>query len=297
MNASISQTNERLGVIIGRFQTIELHAGHRSLIDMAIGQSSQVLVLISTSEALPSARNPLCFEARKNLLQQAYPQVLVLPLVDHPSDDVWSTTIDAIITREFPEYSSTLFGSRECLALTYSGMWPLVTIPSTTDERLSVVRRDSSDFRSGVVWANSTRLALSYQTVDIALLRYPEQTVLLGKKHRKDGTRWRFIGGFVDPTDSSLEGSALRELREEAGATLQCHELHYLGSFRIDDPRYRDEPDAIMTAFFATYILGGTPVPGDDIDELQWFPLADIAELIIPEHRPLAESLIRFVTR
>ena len=305
MNTSTPEKNPSLGVIIGRFQTAELHAGHRYLIDTAYNRFDTVLILVGTSEALPSKRNPLSFEDISTMLQAVYPHARILPLADHPSDDAWSQSIDTIIGREFPGHQALLFGSRDCFFGAYSGVVPVIIIPpkqqtpSGTELRQqnAVQHRNSTDFRSGIIWAHGNRPDFSYQAVDIALLKYPEQTVLLGKKAGKDGEQWRFIGGFVDASDPSLESAALRELREEAGRNLQSHEVNYLGSYRIDDPRDRHESDKVMTAFFATYIMGGAPQPGDDIDEVRWFPVADIVDLVVPQHRVLAEALIRFIAK
>ncbi len=305
MNAQTPSKNQTLGVIIGRFQTAALHDGHRYLIDTASSRSDAILILVGTSEALPSRRNPLSYEDRVAMLQAAYPHARILPLADHPSDDHWSLSVDTIIAREFPDHEAMLYGSRDCFSGSYSGTTSVILIPpkqhvpSGTELRQqgAAHHEDSTDFRTGIIWAHGNRPDFSYQAVDIALLKYPEQTVLLGKKAGKDGEQWRFIGGFVDASDPSLESAALRELREEAGRNLQSHEVNYLGSYRIDDPRYRHESDKVMTAFFATYIMGGAPQPGDDIDEVRWFPVADIVDLVVPQHRVLAEALIRFIAK
>lgn len=138
---------------------------------------------------------------------------------------------------------------------------------------------------------------ISFQTVDIAVLdRKPNgvEKVLLGKRKHEDA--YRFIGGFVDVEDSSLEQAAKRELEEECGLKIETTECKYIGSFRVDDPRYKDGKDKIMTALFYSVHLTGEPVAGDDIHEVHWFELGyDIP--IVKEHIPLLKSLIKFVNK
>lgn len=113
----------------------------------------------------------------------------------------------------------------------------------------------------------SLRLGVSYQTVDIAVIRHPEREILLGRK-AQDGGKMRFIGGFVDPSDMSLEVAAVRELRKKAG-TIETHEVRYLGSYHIADARYRGSEDGVMTALFVTHFMGGMVRAGNDEDAVE----------------------------
>lgn len=294
--------NRRLGVIIGRFQVPELHTGHRYLINYARGHSDDLLILLGTSEAFPTLRNPLPYPIREVLIRESYPEAIIGPIPDHPSDEKWSKNLDTIITSRFPDHQVTLYGSRDSFIPHYSGRFPCViapqiTAPSGTDVRRGnqLRRKMNRDFRNGVIYAQSARLPISYQTVDIAVLRHEDASVLLGKKLR-DGGKMRFIGGFVDPQqDATLEDAALRELTEEAGQ-LSCHEIRYLGSYRVKDFRYGDDADQVMTAFFVTYILSGIARAGDDLDDIGWFPITEAPALVVPDHVPLARRLSAFIT-
>lgn len=136
--------------------------------------------------------------------------------------------------------------------------------------------------------------SISFQTVDIAVLDRKSNPVrvLLGKRKHEDA--YRFIGGFVDVEDNSLEEAAMRELKEECGLqTLNCK---YTGSFRIDDPRFREGADKIMTAFFCCDYISGEPVASDDIHEVKWFEL-DGEITVVKEHQTLLFWLRRFQKR
>lgn len=129
---------------------------------------------------------------------------------------------------------------------------------------------------------------VSHQTVDIAVInrQHSSASVVLGQK--TGAAHWRFIGGFVDPTDQSLEGAARREVKEETGLSLP--NLTYIGSTQIDDPRYR-WPDRIMTAFFVSIMPPGRLTPGDDIAKARWIDNDMLGFLITAEHMPLVTML------
>lgn len=138
---------------------------------------------------------------------------------------------------------------------------------------------------------------VSYQTVDVAVIKKisPYTTgelnhsvmVLMGK--RRHEAAYRLIGGFVDVEDNSLEIAAKRELQEESG-DIQTTECKYVGSFRVDDPRYKNRKDAIMTALFICEHISGEPVANDDIHEVRWFELKGNIP-IVKEHEPLLNAL------
>src|ERR1017187_4422194 len=106
---------------------------------------------------------------------------------------------------------------------------------------------------------------ISYQRTDAVILDEVGSRLLLGKKKKEP--LFRFVGGFVDPKDKSLEEASIRERREETGINLECSKPEYLFSFRVDDPRFKKGPDKIMSAVFGYTYVFGIPKAGDDIDE------------------------------
>ena len=85
-------------------------------------------------------------------------------------------------------------------------------------------------------------------------------------------------------------------MEESGGAEIEI--ISYVGSFRVDDWRYRSERDKIMTTLFKAKYIFGHLSPSDDISELKFFKVDDlktdrgIMENIIEEHQPLINILL-----
>ena len=64
---------------------------------------------------------------------------------------------------------------------------------------------------------------------------------------------------------------------------------------QINDYRYENTKDGVMTTFFGMKYISGTPTAKDDIDSVQWFPVNDIMDNIVPIHQTLAKNFIAFI--
>jgi len=285
-----------IGVIIGRFQIPDLHQGHRELIDAVLSEHKKVLLFIcSTPGVLVTRKNPLDYFTRMKMIQAEYPNMAVLPLHDMPNDHDWSKIVDKKIAETFGNHVSVvLYGSRDAFIPHYFGRYPTVELAESVDISGTAVReaasnevRTHSEFRRGVVYAAHNKHPATFPTVDIAVISLDK--VALGRKYTDPPNKWRFPGGFVDPNkDQTLERAAKRELIEELGISLEVDKMCYVGSLKINDWRYRNELDQIVTTVFTTRYLWGPLMPGDDIDEAKWFDLKDFKmETLVEEHRPI----------
>ena len=162
-----------LGVIIGRFQTPCLHEGHLALIEAAQNSCEDILVLIGTTAASGTDKNPLSFEARKHLFKF---NCEIKPLPDHPSDKDWSDQIDEIISSlGFEE--ATIFGGRDnSIEDRYSGRHKIKVIRETGGKSSTALRKeaakqvlDCSSFRAGIIHHVENRYPIVYSTVDIII--------------------------------------------------------------------------------------------------------------------------------
>lgn len=273
-----------VGVIVGRFQVAELHEGHRALIQDVIDRHKKVIVLLGVAPLPNSINNPLDFESRKQMLAAAYPNLTVLYVKDVNDDLRWSQAVDSIVTDVLsPTQTALLYGSRDSFITSYMGRFNTFELPTEHDRSGTAIRaelgreaRNSPEWRAGVIWASRNRFPTSYACVDVAIFNRDYSQLLLGQKAHEPG--WRLIGGFADPGSVSLEADAERETREEAG------------SFRIDDWRYRNEPDCIKTSLFTGWTIED-PVAGDDIARVAWFDLPELQpndqRQVMPLHRKL----------
>lgn len=292
---NVMHTQQSLGVVVGRFQVPELHAGHQHLIKTAFAHSDDVLIVVGVSNGFATARNPLPYPIREVMLRTAYPYAHVAPLRDHPSDESWSAALDTLIAERFPQHQVTLFGSRDSFLPYYSGTRKCQYVDevlSCSGTLLRSALADESvattDFRRGIIQAHVARMPVPYPVVDIAIVDHAGGAVLLGEKHHDLGRRC-FVGGFVDTTDETLEQTALREVREET--CLQVDNLAYLGSVRIDDWRYRNERDCILSTMFLASTFHGAPKASDDLAALHWTPLGELESILKDSHQPLAALL------
>ena len=290
----------KLGVVIGRFQIPSMHSGHRQLIEIARAECTKVMVVLGVSSAYSTHRNPLSFEARKAMILEIFPDVYVAPLKDHPSDEVWSQNLDQLISLTGESFDDiVLYGSRDSFIPHYSGNHTTKATPPHPDSPSGTAIReeikqlpmyDSVAFRRGVVYSILNRPPIVYPVVDVAVLRGDK--VLLARKESDPSHRYRFIGGFVDSTDKTLEIAAQREVQEEASLYVPLESFKYRASCRVRDWRYPGDSDVILSSFFTAQFLEGSPTPADDIVELEWFPLDRVVAVIVESHMDLAITLI-----
>ena len=300
-----------VGVIIGRFQVHELHEGHIALIDTVNQKHKKLLVLIGSCPTVKVTRNnPLDYQTRMLMVKEAFPNAIILPVKDTPSDEDWSKAVDTKIEEVFEGISdskgATIYGSRDAFIPYYAGKYGVVELDPTVDISGTMIRQEigeevksSPDFRRGVVYAAYNQHARVMPTVDIACIKKNEITldeIALVRKKNDIAGLWRFPGGFLDPrVDDSIEQTASREIREETG--LEVSTPQYIQSFKVDDWRYRKEIDKIFTCLFmCTYVFGNLEAK-DDINQASWFPMYipdidNLVGLVIPEHRPLMVGLL-----
>ena len=290
-----------IGIIIARFQSPYLHEGHKALMESVKKNHNKIVIVLGVSPVLSSRKNPLDFHTREKMIKKTFPEVVVLPIRDHPLDSKWSANLDALLSDSFPGSKFILYGSRNSFIPHYLGKNKVVDLPETGDYNATIIRNeisdtvlDSQEFRTGVIYACSNTYLKVYPTVDIAVFRNDKSEILLGQK-TIDG-KWRLLGGFSDPTDDSYEDAARRELTEECGP-INITEMKYEKSFRVDDWRYRSEADKIITSLFSTDFISGEPAGSDDIAEVRWFKLDDVDKMIrdqstAQEHYPQLSLLM-----
>lgn len=303
---NIPKPDGNVGVIVGRFQVNELHEGHRNLLDWVSSNYPQMIVVLGVSAVHGSRNNPLSSIVRGEMIRAEYPNAIILSLQDTNCDIAWSKNLDnqvrSVLT---PNQKPVLFGSRDSFIPYYTGNLPTQELDgdvgdfwSGTQVRRQIVEsplnHNSPQFRAGVIYGSAAVYPRCIPTVDVAVFRDDEYTqVYMVRKHGETG--FRFCGGYAESSNDSFEMDAKREIREEIG-NLEVDKLEYVGSFNIDDWRYRTDVDKIRTTFFATKRLFGSINIQDteEIAEVETFDLTsvELADKIVEEHRYLLQELI-----
>ena len=278
-----------LSVIIGRFQTPCFHQGHLELINAAQNLSENVLVLIGCTSAVGTDKNPLNFETRKRLFENKM-LCEIKPLYDMFSDHDWSNQIDKIID-DLGFKEATIFGGKDnSIEGYYHGKHKVkiindVGVHSATALRKAVGMsnpRPSEDFRAGIIYAAENRYPIVYSTVDVIVKN--DNKYLVGKK----GDKYCFVGGFVDPSDNTLQAAAIRELKEETGIT-DFGDIDYCGSIKIDVVRYKGTKDSIMTHCFLVRNARDleNEIQDKEFKYFVWATKEELEELLHDFHKPL----------
>jgi bifunctional NMN adenylyltransferase/nudix hydrolase len=296
--------NESVGVIVGRFQCPELTSGHRDLIDFALKQGhNQILIALGCAVIPCTKNNPLHFSARVSMIRESYPEFMFMPIHDHPSDKVWSHMLDTTIGNFFPNTANiVLYGSRDSFRERYFGMYNVREFEPRTYENATKSREKygstigfNKDYRHGVIYGAYQKFNTVYQTVDVAIF-IDNETILLGQKNIH-GDKFLFPGGFVDICDRNLKEAVIRETREETG--IEIYDVEYMESFVIDDYRYRYETDKIMTHLHRAKAKIDNVNGFAPLDDLSGLYAVNIKSLNINDmadsHRPLAEYLLNTI--
>ena len=105
-------------VFIGRFQPF--HKGHKAVIDAALDQAKEVVIVVGSSFTARNIRNPFTFFERKAMIEACFtdvkyfnyegaqgriktPRVHVVPVSDYPLDDSkWVAAIQKIVDETVP---------------------------------------------------------------------------------------------------------------------------------------------------------------------------------------------------
>lgn len=148
---------------------------------------------------------------------------------------------------------------------------------------------------------------VAFHTVDIAIVKLKkdghatvipwvvDEVLLIQKPNEVKDGHWRFPGGFMDPADDSAEAAALREAYEETHMVLDEDDVHYLGSSKVDDLRYRQSPHKIITSFYMIPWVSGEAGRGfDDVAVTKWVAFDDIVNGRVdenPVHKCLFDKL------
>jgi len=292
------RSKSQAGVVVGRFQTPDLHGSHIDLLRSVIEEHDKVIIFLGLSPLKATFNNPLDFESRKGMILEKFPEVTILYIKDMKSDIVWSKRLDEMIKDVLgPTHTATLYGGRDSFLEHYMGKFPTQELESNRfisateiRDKISTTVKHTADWRAGVVWATQNDYPSVMVPIDVAILNEDETECLFGRKEHE--TEYRFIGGFSDPKlDKTFEQTVKREVQEETG--LEISPPVYIGSAFIDDWRYKYERNKVITIFYKSKRLHGMVKPDDDIVEARWLPVnsKETRSLLLKAHQQLYDML------
>lgn len=114
-----------LGIVIGRFQI--LHNEHVKLIQQAIKENDEVIVLVGSYLSSPSMRNPFHFSDRQIMIESVFDDINIQPIVDYLYDiDIWVSTVKEVVYTFYNKkaYKFNLYGHEKDYSSFYLSLFP-----------------------------------------------------------------------------------------------------------------------------------------------------------------------------
>lgn len=317
-------------VIIGRFAP--LHNGHVAMIQKATENHDKVLVLVGSSNKLPDFKTPFPVETRMELVQQKFPDAIVKPLPDMPSDMEWVMDVSSrMLTMEDDPMEITLYcgekdkkfysdnflspvvsidssgvSATEVRELLYNGAWEDAydLVPPETEALLKTWTHTEAysnllaeyEYSIGKKEADIKRHPFDNPIEPVAhAVVIKDSKVLVGKRKGTRGKgQWALPGGYVEHTEST-RAAALRELKEETSLDLLA--CARAGEFAFAVEENLDDLSTRTIAFNYLYLVEDELEleAGDDFEAIKWVPIGDILEdkeLLFYNHNLIVKRLI-----
>ena len=300
----------RVGVVVGRFQIDKLHDGHMRLLTYVSVTHDRMLVLIGVRPAEASDTNPLDFLDRYEMIHEAFPTALILPMVDRGNDEVWSRHVDSLINSTYGYgVDAVFYVGRDSFKEHYLGKFPIeehdfgVSQLEARDIRNEIKGRrlTTAEGRAGAIKAIMNQPHRTTMMVDMFMIRKkarvnksdPEDfEILMGKKADED--LWRLPGGRVDPKESFAHAAA-REMLEETGMATSSglRDWKYITDYNVPDWRCRDTDQiSYKTVLMTAEYFSGAAKGDDDLPEVAWIPSKELATKSLRDQKVVQEHVV-----
>ena len=296
----------KTAIIVGKFQTPYLHAGHIQLLNKASLESDRVVIFLGT--APKSRKNPLNFETRKLMIHTIYPSFEIYEIEDKKHDSVWVEYLDYQISRVIDNNDDTiLYGGRDSFIPTYkknNGFYNTEEIEEefVIDSNGTSLREEcatkimaTTDYRTGVIASLYQSYPVVFSTVDIIVEKEIDGVLhlLLGQKHVDiDKDIWVFPGGFIDKGDITGRDSASRELKEETSLDIAPKMFKIFDQIEIPDWRYLNTEHSIFTTIYLVrikneweeFVFNSKEKACDDLANVKWTPIHEVETVLSDIH-------------
>ena len=235
------------------------HVGHMQVIRELFESGKKVFIFLSCDRSFPSKKNPLSFELRKKLLEQAIiaegygdRHYEIIALRNRRYNDVWVSELEKAIATHLqkPDLGAdqvALFHGRDGFGKHYipTGKYPVFEVGEVKGVNATAIRERvlshnaASGSRSEGAVDQQLRQpdALLFMQVR-AVIKNPEGKIAIVKYASGDERKFRFLGGYVSPTkDVSFESGLSRKLSKKFGITSN-DSVSYVGNVAIEDWRH-----------------------------------------------------------
>jgi bifunctional NMN adenylyltransferase/nudix hydrolase len=298
---TIDPENYTIGVIVARFQVDDMHEGHNYIVEQVISNHGKTIIFLGVPPFVGTYENPLDFDTRKKMVQEAYPDTVIMSIPDQPTNERWAAELDNRVREVFPETQGEvlMYGSRDSFIKHYQNgggrfdtteLKQLGTFTGTDiRKKISEKTKASKDFRYGCIYTAYNQFPRVIPAVHI--IPITDGKVLLVKKYNE--TKYRFPGALIRQQFDSYEVAAKSVLSDKVGSLETERPFKSLFTSGVRDWRVRGR-DSVMTNVFEANILFGMPTPHRDYEEVRAFDIKDLRkEIMIDEHQPLLEQYLK----
>lgn len=120
-------------------------------------------------------------------------------------------------------------------------------------------------------------------TADVIVER-DKQILLIKRKHEPFRNMWALPGGHLDCGKETLEITAVRELKEETGISVNEEDLEF---FRVYSEPDRDPRGHYITHVYVAKAFNGQPVADDDANDARFFSIKKLPKLAFDHEKIL----------
>ena len=132
---------KKIGVVIGRFQTPYLHAGHLYLIGTMLQEVDYGDVFLGCQEE-KDERNLYSFSERREMIEKVFGNIPIKRLNDSATNEEWSYKIDSFFDDLKDNEEVILYHSRDSFKDSYKGKFTLKELPEIPGFSATQIRKN-----------------------------------------------------------------------------------------------------------------------------------------------------------